>query len=98
MRKKAAGKVSNMDVTFRGIDEAVFRKFKAKCAEAGISMGQGFNLSAAKWIGGFVATAKEQKEWNKDTHLLRDLSLHLHELHRKEGGGAVGAPARKGKK
>ncbi|MFH1442739.1 MAG: hypothetical protein ABIG96_01780, partial [Candidatus Micrarchaeota archaeon] len=61
----------------------VFRKFKAKCAERDLSMGEGFNSAAKHWAGGLVLSKVEEKGQRKDLHILNDLGGHLHELHRK---------------
>lgn len=39
-----------MDVTIRNVEDAVFRNFKAKCAEMDISMGEGFDFAIAHWL------------------------------------------------
>ncbi len=70
-----------MDVTFRRIDGSVFRKFKARCAELDMSLGEGFNMAAKHWIGGVSVSRKLHIEANKDLHTLTDLGMHIQELH-----------------
>lgn len=73
-----------MDVTFRKIDGAVFRKFKARCAEIGVPMGDGFDQAASKWLGEVSLPAKLAKDSVKDIHMLTDLGAHIHELHKRQ--------------
>ncbi|HLC48347.1 MAG TPA: hypothetical protein VJI13_04705 [Candidatus Norongarragalinales archaeon] len=70
-----------MDVTFRKIDSAIFRKFKARCAEIGISMGEGFNQAGLNWLGEVGMPAKLAQDSSKDIHMLTDLGAHIHNLH-----------------
>ncbi|MFH1750683.1 MAG: hypothetical protein ABH863_03320 [Candidatus Micrarchaeota archaeon] len=73
-----------MDVTFRKINSATFRRFKARCAESGISMGEGFNHAASKWLGESRYAGKISKESSRDIHILTDLGSHIHDLHRNQ--------------
>ncbi|MFH0970939.1 MAG: hypothetical protein V1835_00065 [Candidatus Micrarchaeota archaeon] len=71
-----------MDLTLRNVDDSLFRRFKAKCAEHNISLGGGFNQAAQNWIGGQALYKNEEKVQNKDLHMLTDLGSHIHDLHK----------------
>ncbi|MEK6843275.1 MAG: hypothetical protein AABY04_02205 [Candidatus Micrarchaeota archaeon] len=78
-----------MDVTFRKIDGNHFRKFKAKCAEIGISMGDGFNEAVASWMGEKAIATHLPPRQKQDIHLLTDLGSHMHILSQKKEFGEI---------
>ncbi len=39
-----------MNVTIRGVDEVVFRRFKAKAVEEGMKLGEALTQAMALWI------------------------------------------------
>ncbi|MEK6954735.1 MAG: hypothetical protein AABX01_07015 [Candidatus Micrarchaeota archaeon] len=69
-----------MDVTIRRLDELLFRQFKARCAEMGISMGGGFNKATRLFLGENANIPRQKKAVERDLHTLTDLSQHIHEL------------------
>ena len=72
-----------MDVTLRNVEERAFRKFKAMCAEGGVTMGEAVSAlmvsySPPKKTGRMTA--------NKAVHLhqIRDLGEHIRLLRSKD--------------
>jgi hypothetical protein len=76
-----------MDVTIRNVNDDLFRNFKAKCAEIGISMGEGFDQLSSSWLANSNSAPKKEtyeKEPNSkfpDMHKMNDLSGHIRKLH-----------------
>ena len=52
-------------VTFRGVDEEVLKKFKAKAIEERMKMGEALTLAMIKWL------EEEKKERNNPRNLLK---------------------------
>ncbi|MBI5225199.1 hypothetical protein HY989_04985 [Candidatus Micrarchaeota archaeon] len=86
-----------MDVTFRKIDGNSFRKFKARCAELGISMGDGFNEAVSSWMGEKIISTHIPARQKQDIHTLTDLGSHIHMLSQNKEFGGIGKVFKKTK-
>lgn len=70
-----------MDATIRNLNASAFRKFKAKCAEENVTMGEAASLLMEAWcndkvrLGGHLRLPSTRK-----AHVMKDLSEHLHTL------------------
>ncbi len=78
-----------MDATFRNLDDAKFRKFKAKCAELGQPLGRVLSELMGDYARGKISI-KLQPELGPSTHsaggkpkahTMHDLSDHIRLLH-----------------
>ena len=62
-----------MDITIRNMDEKSFRRFKAKCAESGTTLGDALSELMSRH-------SPSRKEKTDSSHKLTDFSEHLRKL------------------
>ena len=57
-----------MNTTIRGVDEAIFRKFKAKAAEEGMKIGEAVTQALESWV--------KEREHAKKRASLREIECY----------------------
>ncbi len=73
-----------MDVTLRNVDDKAFRRFKSRCAEAGITMGEAVGALMFSYSPPRKAVHAAARGATSHPHQIRDLGEHLRLLRSKD--------------